>query len=485
MPFVVFPFSNFHELNADWILKKMREMVSIINQKKTEVDTAVETVSGYELRLENVEAQAHDLDTSRVSYAHTQELTDEQKQTARGNIGAAPARGVVMYNEAQVLSDAYKAQARGNIGAASVADAADTVKYTAQALTDAQKTQARANIGAAGPGDIPSGVVLYNEQQSLTQAQQIQARANIGAAGMGVVPAGAVRYDTTQSLTPEQKTNAQTNIDAASATETSLELAVCVKTVEQSFSNAEKAQARDNIGAISAADVPAGTVIGIIKYDAQSGFYLDSGAADIDDIVSALEQADPDCELYADNPAAWPGAPSDVLLSTMEVAKLTNCKVFRASNSDDFTITAACAVSEASLLRKVLVVTIQVISNTVIIAATFHDENLVPAATQADAGKTLTVSNSGVPGWTSPVRHITVTPTSTTQGTYTDSWASVIADIEAGKVFRIDFGTAKLCLIFNYVVGDNMVTSNIIKQGSAAMVIQLVDNGVAKLTSAF
>ena len=156
MPFNMFPYSNFHDLNLDWVLTTIKTMAAALEQ-------AAGTVQGYELRLENVEAGVHDLDTSRVSYRHTQELTDEQKQTARGNIGAAPARGVVMYNEAQLLSDAYKAQARNNIGAvgsADIPDVSDVVRYSAQTPTDAQKLQARTNIGAAAAGDIPTGVVL-------------------------------------------------------------------------------------------------------------------------------------------------------------------------------------------------------------------------------------------------------------------------------------------------------------------------------------
>jgi hypothetical protein len=75
-----------------------------------------------------------------------QELTEEQRETARENISA-------LTWEAETLDDAKKKQARTNIGA----------------------------IGAAEIGEL-GGVVSYAAQQSLTSGQQAQARENIGAA---------------------------------------------------------------------------------------------------------------------------------------------------------------------------------------------------------------------------------------------------------------------------------------------------------------
>lgn len=418
MAFNLFPYSNFHKLNTDWILKKLQEMIATITQKSEDVDAAVETVSGYELRLEGVEAGVHDLDVSRVSYRHRQELTDEQQETARGNIGAAPARGVVMYNEAQLLDDTYKAQARNNIGAlgsADLPDVSDVVRYSAQTPTDAQKLQARTNIGAAAAGDIPTGVVLYSEAQSLTTTERFQARENIGAQPAGVVPAGAVRYDTTQSLSPAQQTEARANIDAASETTTSLELAVCVKTVEQTLSSTEKAQARSNIGAAASGEV-SGNVIGSITYDAQDGYTLDASGADIDELVSALEQADANAVIYAIDVAGWPGAPSGILYSDLETVQLGSFRVFRETNSDDFLIMGSASISEAANLRKILQVMLTMTSNVLTISANFIDELMVPAASAGDAGKVLTVSAGGSVTW-SALPPAVVTDTSSTTPT--------------------------------------------------------------------
>ena len=182
MAFNMFPWSNLHNLNTDWILKTIKEL-------KTAAEQAASTVAGYASRLLQAEQDIDALEGSRVSYAAEQHLTSGQQSTARGNIGAAPAVGVVMYNEAQALSSAYKAQAREN-------------------------------IGAAAAGDIPgvTGVVHYDEAQSLTDGQKIQARANIGAAAASVIPdiSDVLRYSS-QSLTDEQKTQARSNIGAMSS----------------------------------------------------------------------------------------------------------------------------------------------------------------------------------------------------------------------------------------------------------------------------
>lgn len=47
--FEEFPYTNFHELNANWILKKIKEMKDDINELKTKVEdleTRVEALEG-------------------------------------------------------------------------------------------------------------------------------------------------------------------------------------------------------------------------------------------------------------------------------------------------------------------------------------------------------------------------------------------------------------------------------------------------------
>ena len=68
----------------------------------------------------------------------------EGKQGPEGPVGGSS--NFVRYDAAQNLTDEQKAQARGNIGADTVQGA---VLYTPQTLSDAQKAQARENIAAA------------------------------------------------------------------------------------------------------------------------------------------------------------------------------------------------------------------------------------------------------------------------------------------------------------------------------------------------
>ena len=56
----------------------------------------------------------------------------------------------------------------------------DAVLYTPQNLEEKEQEQARKNIGAAAENQIPTGAVLYSQQQNLTGDQQSQARTNIG-----------------------------------------------------------------------------------------------------------------------------------------------------------------------------------------------------------------------------------------------------------------------------------------------------------------
>ena len=68
----------------------------------------------------------------------------------------------------------------------------------------------------------------------------------------------AVRYDAAQSLTDTQKAQARTNIGATSAADVDAKVSGSVKATEaQNYTNTQKAQARTNIGAAAAANYTA------------------------------------------------------------------------------------------------------------------------------------------------------------------------------------------------------------------------------------
>jgi hypothetical protein len=113
-------------------------------------------------------------DMDYVNYKQYQNLTDDQMQMARDNIGAGTSdfsgsytdltnkptiyTDVVRYNINQSLTDAQKLKVKANIGIGTFdgtfnslngKPSTDTVRYGAQSLSTDQKKQARLNIGAS------------------------------------------------------------------------------------------------------------------------------------------------------------------------------------------------------------------------------------------------------------------------------------------------------------------------------------------------
>jgi len=219
-----FPYTDFHRLNADWILDKIKEAV-------TSVTEALGLVRQSAADAAAAAAAAQQAAEGSVRWDRAQELTTAQQTQARGNIGAASSTDVNAAVEG--LEDTIELVSR-------VAN--NCVRYDgAQGLTTEQQSTARGNIGAASSTDVNAAVegledtielvsrvanncVRYDGAQGLTQAQQAQARANIGAAaeGSGPAPVGAVLYDQAQALTGAQQNQARSNIGSAAQTDPNL-----------------------------------------------------------------------------------------------------------------------------------------------------------------------------------------------------------------------------------------------------------------------
>ena len=248
MAFNMFPYSNLHELNLDWVLRKTAEAV----QTCQEALTAINALMGNAVLYTSQERDAGERRTAcgnihALSY-DAQGLHAADRTVARANIQT------VAYEE-QSLTDSQKQQARSNIGAVSASDLpdlSDVVKVTEQSFTPAQKQQARSNIGAVSASDLPdlSDVVKVTEQ-SFTPAQKQQARSNIGAAASADIPnVSDVVRTSAQTFSTAQKTQARTNIGAAASADIP-NVSDVVRTSTQTFTDAQKAQARTNIGASS------------------------------------------------------------------------------------------------------------------------------------------------------------------------------------------------------------------------------------------
>lgn len=344
MAFNMFPFTNLHNLNTDWILKTIKEL-------KAATEQAVATVAGYAARLTGLE-------DSVVKFT-PQSLTTGQKTQARSNIGAvseADAAGSVKYNAEQQLTTEQQATARGNISAAPMIG---VVYYNeAQELGDTYKAQARENIGAAAAGDVPTieGVVKYDEAQSLTDGEKTQARANIGAAAASDIPdvSDVLRYSS-QSLTTGQKQQARENIEAMSS---DVDLPLEVK----------------------------------ISYD--NGYSMDQ---DMDDILHAIDSGIP-VVITCEEVSSWPGFSGYTNLRNFSITQL---HVIRSGSSDDFNIVGDALLSFDDTSRKlhILHLTLSILSGSTSIYPTTWSMLGAPLATAMDVGKWLKVDSNGYPVW--------------------------------------------------------------------------------------
>lgn len=344
MAFNMFPFTNLHNLNTDWILKTIKEL-------KTATEQAAATVAGYAARLTGLE-------DSVVKFT-PQSLTTGQKTQARSNIGAvseADAAGSVKYNAEQQLTTEQQATARGNISAA---PSVGVVYYnTEQSLSDAYKTLARNNIGAAAAGDVPTieGVVRYDESQSLTDGQKTQARSNIGAAASSAIPdvSDVLRYSS------------------------------------QSLTNPQKAQARNNIGAM-----PADTDLPLeVKISYDNGYSMDQ---DMDDILNAIESGLP-VVITCEEVSSWPGFTSFTNLRNVSISQL---HVIRSGSSEDFEIVgdALLAFDETTRKLQILHISLSILSGSTTIYPTVWGMLGAPLASAMDTGKWLKVDANGYPVW--------------------------------------------------------------------------------------
>lgn len=222
-----FPYTDFHRLNADWILEKVKEMLGLTQQAAEDAQEAAEdaeqaaaTVQTYESRLMDLE---NDI-AGTVRFDVEQDLTDVQRTQGRANIGAAASSQIISLGTTVA-----------GLGTRLTAIETNAVRAdTAQSFSSAQQTQARTNIDAASAAsvgtamtaimDLNNVAVRVNSSQSFTDAQKAQARSNIGAAAVDAVISGAVLYSTSQALSTSEKNQARINIGARSQDDTGFDL---------------------------------------------------------------------------------------------------------------------------------------------------------------------------------------------------------------------------------------------------------------------
>lgn len=398
MPFNMFPYSNLHNLNLDWILNTVKTMAAAVEAAATTVETYAARLSQVETDVQAITPAA----TGAVRHDVSQSLDTANRRRAAVNIHA------VSY-DAVLLSADEKAQARSNIGAAAssaIPDVSDVIRYSAQSLTDGQKQQARTNIGAISSSDIPpaANAVLYTEQ-SLTALQKAQARSNIEAVSSSqyntldgrvqTLESSAVKY-TSQSLTNEQKAQARTNIGAISSSDIPPAPAAVLYTAQE-LTDAQKQQARENIQAEY-------EQLHILINNPSEGVYTTS--ANFDDVVWAA----------AHNIPIWIYlTPYGETATYIGLARMINNA--QGYESIGATLTLQRVAADSLLPETWYNVSWLDGNPAPVLTVTTYQGRMVPNPTSNDAGKVLAVNSLGRPGWEDkgPVRNTVsgATPTIT------------------------------------------------------------------------
>lgn len=163
-----YPYTDFHELNADWILEEIQKAAQETEQSAQQAEEAAATVAGYEDRLQAVETICAAVPGLAQSVSSLRQSVQALQNSVSNLITITGQMGMRLNGLETRIS-----AAETSLG--------ETVRFTAQTLTDAQKAQARSNIGAADPGQAAEGSVRYDVGQALSASERARARSNIGA----------------------------------------------------------------------------------------------------------------------------------------------------------------------------------------------------------------------------------------------------------------------------------------------------------------
>lgn len=215
MSFNLFPYTDLHKLNLNWIIKIVKVCSDVVSQANDNIQTALHNAAE---ALQASQAAAN-LATNASYKVNLMEpkveaLEQDQIQMAADMERMAGRVAATVLFDPQELTANQQTQARSNIGAGSAQDVEDNATDIQQLQTSAVSTTARLNALEA---ELPATYVSSQVVQSFTSAEQARARSNIGAISADEVPApeGAVLYNAAQQLSYLQRTQARDNIKAA------------------------------------------------------------------------------------------------------------------------------------------------------------------------------------------------------------------------------------------------------------------------------
>lgn len=301
MAFNMFPFTNLHNLNTDWILNTIKDLKTAAETAASQVQEALQNAVLYTSQSKDTSSRkVACANIHAVSYDSAPLGTSDASQ-ARSNIGAAAASDLtdVVRTSEQSLTDAQKTQARNNIEAADQTTVSGLVhqmslqvlKVTEQSWTDSQKTQARTNIGAVSQAELPDvSDVVRTSAQSLTDAQKAQARDNIGTVPLSEYNNDMDRIDNSLESHGDRISALETSdtTQAGQISALQADTASVVKYTVQTLTEAQKLRARLNIGAAAGGDPSSGVLQANIVEDSQGNYTLDGMAPN--ELAEALLQ---------------------------------------------------------------------------------------------------------------------------------------------------------------------------------------------------
>ena len=164
MAYPNFPYTDFHRLNADWILKTVRACAQKVKEAAQTVETYADRLLQVEIDVTLLQGAVNNMQTAvngSVRYDISQNIDAANQMCACTNIKA------VCYGDLAQLPASQATQARFNINAPSVRDVEDVSNVATAAQNTANAAQTTANAAQTAANAAQNGVDIINAGSEL------------------------------------------------------------------------------------------------------------------------------------------------------------------------------------------------------------------------------------------------------------------------------------------------------------------------------
>ena len=145
MAFEQFPYTNFHELNTDWVLKTLKDLKTQAETLQAQAEAAIQGVEDWESRVQAAEAAAQDAEEA----AETAEAAAVSADAAANNADSRAAAAADSATAAAASATAAQTQATNAAASASAAQTQATNAATSASAAQTQATNAAASAASA------------------------------------------------------------------------------------------------------------------------------------------------------------------------------------------------------------------------------------------------------------------------------------------------------------------------------------------------